>query len=122
MGFMDAMKNSIKGSIVGNYGLVDGPDFPNCTLSSSDINAGQFFIGSTALNSGFQQYNFTKNDIECMKFVCNGNNWVRYWIKFKDGKVCFLTSGVKNPNGETSSEGNSSAFPIERLFGDIITF
>ncbi len=53
MGFMDAMKNSIKGSVVGHYGLVDGPEFPDCTLSSSDINAGKFYIGSNALNSDF---------------------------------------------------------------------
>ena len=129
MGFASALKNSLGAS----YGMVESPDFPNCILSSksnADIEAGNFYIDKGAIEPGkkFERYEFNKSDIALMRFVGCGGTWVRYYIRFKDGKCCFVTGDVQSPAEKSRHKNDSAAgsvvysMPLERFFGDIISF
>ena len=123
MGFASALKNSLGGS----YGIVESPDFPNCMLSSksnADIEAGNFYIDKGAIEPGkkFERYEFNKKDIELMRYLGCGGTWVRYYIRFRDGKSCFVTGSVKSPDDMKNNQSGVYSMPLERFFGDIISF
>ena len=104
MGFMDAFKGANM-----NFGTVDSPDFKACYLAMKD----DHFMITGAQNG---TYEFRKEDIEEFSVLCSGGSWVKYKIKFKDGKCGIITSEVKT---QSQREGVSMA-PIERFFGDLL--
>ena len=105
MGFMDAMKGANF-----NFGRVDSPDFVACYLTSK----GDHFM-ITGAQAG--TYEFTKEDIAEFSVVCAGGAWVKYKIRFNDGKIGIITCDVTSP----SQKGTGvSMAPIERFFGDLL--
>lgn len=105
MGFMDAMKGANM-----NFGTVDSPDFMACYLTTK----GDRFMITGAQNGS---YEFTKADIAEFKMVVAGDSFIKWKMRFKDGKIAIITSGVKDPTAQGS--GVSMA-PIERFFGDLL--
>lgn len=105
MGFMDAMKGANA-----NFGTVDSPDFSASYLATK----GDHFMITGAQNG---TYEFTHNDVVEFKAIASGQLWVKWKMKFKDGKIAIITSAVKDPTGKAS--GLSMA-PIERFFGDLL--
>ena len=105
MGFGDAMKAANF-----NFGTVDSPDFMASYITKKDDH---FMI--TGAQAG--TYEFRKEDVAEFSCVCAGGQWVKYKIKFKDGKVGIITCGV-TPPGQKGT-GVSMA-PIERFFGDLL--
>ena len=105
MGFMDAMKGANM-----NFGKVDSPDFQASYLTTK----GDHFMITGAQNDS---YEFTKADVVEFKPIASGQLWVKWLMRFKDGKVAIITSGVKDPNAQGSG---ASMAPIERFFGDLI--
>jgi hypothetical protein len=105
MGFMDAMKGANK-----NFGTVDSPDFMASYLTSK----GDHFM-ITGAQAG--TYEFTKEDVVEFQPIASGQLWIKWKMKFKDGKVAIITSAVKDPTGQKSG---ASMAPIERFFGDLI--
>jgi|GEM_PF-2425578 len=104
MGFMDALKGANM-----NFGTVDSPDFMASYLTSK----GDHFM-ITGAQAG--TYEFTKEDIKEFKVVIAGDEFIKWKMVFKDGKIAIITSGVKDPSG---GSGVSMA-PIERFFGDLL--
>lgn len=105
MGFMDAMKGANM-----NFGTVDSPDFMACYITTK----GDHFMITGAQNGS---YEFTKADIAEFKVVVAGDSFVKWKMRFKDGKIAIITSGVKDPNAQDSG---ASMAPIERFFGDLL--
>ena len=107
MGFMESMKAATM-----NFGRVDSPDFPACYITQK----GDHFM-ITGAQSG--TYEFYKEDIAEFSVVCAGGQWVKYKIKFKDGKCGIITSVVNVKLPGEKKTGISMA-PIERFFGDLL--
>ena len=105
MGFLDAMKGANM-----NFGTVDSPDFVASYLTTK----GDHFM-ITGAQAG--SYEFTVGDVEDFKAVASGATWVKWKMKFKDGKIAIITSGVKDPNVKQSG---ASMAPIERFFGHLL--
>ena len=104
MGFGDAMKAANM-----NFGTVDSPDFMACYLAQK----GDHFmiVGAQA-----GTYEFRKEDVAEFSVVCAGGSWVKYKIRFKDGKVGIITSAVATQG----QKGTVSMAPLERFFGDLL--
>ena len=105
MGFMDAMKGANM-----NFGTVDSPDFMASYITKKDDH---FMI--TGAQAG--TYEFKHDDVAEFRPIASGATWIKWKMKFKDGKVAIITSGVKDPNQKGSG---ASMAPIERFFGDLI--
>ena len=105
MGFMESMKAANM-----NFGRVDSPDFPACYITQK----GDHFM-ITGAQAG--TYEFYKEDIICFKLLSTGDNWIKWLMRFKDGKYAVITCDVTPPSQKGS--GVSMA-PIERFFGDLL--
>lgn len=104
MGFLDAMKGANM-----NFGTVDSPDFVACYLTQK----GDHFM-ITGAQAG--SYEFKKTDIAEFKVVAAGGTWIKFKMKFNDGKIAIIQSPVKTPE----QKGGVSMAPIERFFGDLL--
>ena len=105
MGFMESTKAANM-----NFGRVDSPDFPACYITQK----GDHFM-ITGAQAG--TYEFYKEDIICFKLLSTGDNWIKWLMRFKDGKYAVITCDVTPPSQKGS--GVSMA-PIERFFGDLL--
>ncbi|MBQ6541888.1 MAG: hypothetical protein IJL73_05345 [Lachnospiraceae bacterium] len=124
MGFMDEAKKAMKTSYSHKYGIIASPFFPPLSYLFSDSQG--FYIDQAGIVIGgpkFERYPVRKEDIEVWRFLGCGGSWVRYWIKFKDGKTCFLTADVTSPSLDDQKRSSGGVVgEIECYFGDIISF
>lgn len=63
------------------------------------------------------QYRFEREDVVSFKSVCSGGAWVKWFMRFADGKVAVVTSHVDDP-AERSDDART--VPLERFFGDLL--
>ena len=103
MGFLDAMKGANM-----NFGTVDSPDFQASYITTK----GDHFMITGAKGT----YEFTHDDVVEFKAVASGQLWIKWKMKFKDGKVAVVTGPVVDPNVK---KGATMA-PLERFFGDLL--
>lgn len=135
MGFADTMQklgNSMSGA---GLAKVEGPLFPDCILQvsggaqSNNYTNCTFYIDKHAIEiapkeAKFVKYEFTKADIEVMRYINSGDSWARYYLKFKDGKACFIVGDAQiSPSDERKPQNKGlTVLPLERYFSDIISF
>ena len=112
MGFGQAMKAANM-----NFGKVDSPDFKNCylTLKSFKDSDGTFLI----VGAQAGEYEFTHDDIKALRIVAFGSGWIKWYFRFKDGKVAIVTSPVDDPSQQKGATQIKMA-PLERFFGDLL--
>lgn len=103
MGFMDAMKGANL-----NFGTVDSMDFPACYITQK---GDHFMITGIKIT-----YEFYKRDIAIFDVLASGGSWIKYRIKFKDGKLGIITSKVLTQD----QKGTISMAPIERFFAEFL--
>ena len=96
-----------------NYGRVDGPFFPCCYLTSELDENKQIIMLIIGTETG--EYYFRHEDVKVVKAIASGQTWIKWYMKFKDGKIAIVTSPVRDPN-----ENNSGMAPFERFFGDLL--
>lgn len=84
MGFFDKMK-AANGMNLGN---VESPDFPCCSIVPK--NGVPTIIGA-AMNSKVSNYPIYNSKVEEFYILAGGGNWVKYYIKFTDGKSAVIT-------------------------------
>ena len=116
MGFLDAMKGANM-----NFGTVDSPDFTACYLTLKDFkqNDSPFII--TGAQAG--NYEFKKSDVKEFRVVASGGDWIKYKMKFADGKSAIIHSFVDTKatgNGSTNNSSGVKMAPLERFFGDLL--
>jgi len=110
MGFGQALKAANM-----NFGTVEGPGFEACYITKSsfrDANSPFLIVGAQA-----GEYEFYHDDVEFVKPIASGGSWIKWFMKFKDGKSCVVTSAVKDP---TQKGSGVSMAPFERFFGDLV--
>ena len=107
MGFMDAMKGANL-----NFGTVDSPDFIACYLTTK---------GDHFMITGMKTtYEFYKSDVVLFDVLASGGEWIKYRIKFKDGKIGIITSSVETQTQKKERGQSVSVAPIERFFADLL--
>ena len=106
MGFLDKMKaaNGL------NFGDVESPDFPCCSLI---MKQGKLCIIDRSMNGHVQDCYIEQKNVEEFRLIGCGGSWAKYYIRFKNGKSAIITQPVLT-QAERQAQKISMA-PLERF-------
>ena len=96
-----------------NMGIVYSPDFPACYLTYNNLkNAGEGFL---IIGAQAGEYVFFHDDVVEFKVVATGATWIKWFMRFKDGKIAIVTSHVDDKGCP-----KVPITPIDGAFGDLL--
>ena len=61
---------------------------------------------------------FYHDDVVEFRVIANGATWIKWFMRFKDGKIAIVTSHVDDPMSQGGTK--ISLKPIDGAFGDLL--